>query len=444
MGFYDPEQESMGLDEANLDMTNYFNENNIRETYQIEELCKKIRMEINEKTKITVSCGIAPNKMLAKMCSEVNKPNGQFLLKNDKEEILNFMGQRPIRKIPGIGNVNEQLLIGLGIHTCEDILKKKREIKICFTENAFEFFMKAALGISRCFHEKFEDRKSISVSRTFQAICDYGQMEMKLKELSESLGDDLEHLKKLSKHISVNAKTHKFEVKSKNMMLDKYIKSSEEVFSFASKLLKQLWPLDPVRLLGIKLGDLINEKELKEKSIEKYFVKAPEIPKYEDNPEIQEDLILADEIDKILKNEFSNDKNDFPKKTKEIEDLQIFEEKKNESSKKEFLNNTKKTKENKIPQYFVCFICNQEINCGGNSIRMNNHIDKCLMSQNKKEEQVNFETVENVFESNKKRKTSNPSPDVNQDSRKNLKTTKKDNKNVNKNKTLESFFSKKT
>ena len=248
---YDPELEGMGLDEANLDLTNYLNENNLHESSQIEELCQKIRLEINEKTKITVSCGIAANKMLAKMCSEINKPNGQFHLKSDKEEILDFIGKRPIRKIGGIGSVSEQLLIGIGVHTCEDILKKKREIKICFTENAFEFFMKSALGIARCFHEKFEDRKSINISRTFPAISSFHDMEMKLKELAESIAEDLEYCQKLTKHITVNAKTHKFEVKSKNLQLDKYIKSPEEIFVISCKLLKQLWPLDPVRLLVI-------------------------------------------------------------------------------------------------------------------------------------------------------------------------------------------------
>lgn len=186
----------MGLDEANLDMTAYLNENNIHESAKIEELCRKIRMEINEATKITVSCGIAPNKMLAKMCSEINKPNGQFLLKNTREEILEFMSIRPIRKIPGIGSVSEQLLTGLGIHTCADLLKKKREVKICFTENAFEFFMKSALGISRCFHEKFEDRKSLSVSRTFSTISSLSEMEAKIKELAEMITDDLQYCQK--------------------------------------------------------------------------------------------------------------------------------------------------------------------------------------------------------------------------------------------------------
>jgi len=446
----------MGLDEANLDMTNYFNENNLHETSQIEELCKKVRMEINDATKITVSCGIAPNKMLAKMSSEINKPNGQFLLKNNKEEILEFMAKRPIRKIPGIGSVSEQLLIGLGIHNCEGLLQKKREVKICFTENAFEFFIKSALGIARCFHEKYEDRKSFSVSRTFSTISSLSEMEIKLKDLAESIADDLQYCQKMAKHITVNAKTHKFEVKSKNLILDKYIKSQEEIFTLSCKLLRQLWPLDPVRLLGIKLSDLIDEQMLKEQGIEKYLVrhskgkisedlkKSEEVIRFEGVEITEEDQLIVDEIDKILELE------NIPTKEKIIivdetsnPSLNIQKENSNQSL---ALQKDKKTKENRIPQVFKCCICNQEINCGGNSIRMNNHIDKCLMSQNNKdeEEKIDFRTYQKNSDSNqKKRKTTDKSPEMQQQVIKNIKSNKKDNKIKTQKKTLENFFSKK-
>ena len=436
--------ESMGLDEANLDMTNYLNENNIHETSQLEELCKKIRETINEATKITVSCGIAPNKMLAKMCSEINKPNGQFLLKNNKETILEFMAKRPIRKIPGIGSVSEQLLIGLGIHSCEELLKKQREVKICFTENAFEFFMKSALGIARCFHEKYEDRKSFSVSRTFTTISSLSDMEAKLKDLAESIADDLQYCQKMAKHISVNAKTHKFEVKSKNMILDKYIKAQEDIYSIACKLLKQLWPLDPVRLLGIKLSDLIDEQSLKEKGIEKYLVKQPKAKISEESIKIDdelnpsdpnyEDKFIVNEIDKIL--ELENIKEKLPENDENSHHSIITQKEK------------KTAQDNKIPQVFLCCICNQEINCGGNSIRMNNHIDKCLMALDKKPEEetkVDFRNFQKNFDSNtKKRKQNEKSPELPKDVAKNIKSNKKDNRiKQNSNKTLDAFFSKK-
>ena len=67
---------------------------------------------------MTCSVGIGPNKMLAKICSELDKPNGMTYLQFDEQKILEFMKVRKIREIPGIGGVHEQLLQGIGIEFC--------------------------------------------------------------------------------------------------------------------------------------------------------------------------------------------------------------------------------------------------------------------------------------------------------------------------------------
>lgn len=69
---YDDNLESMGLDEANLDLTEYIN--NSQEDPAI--LCENIRKDILLATQLTASCGVGPNKMIAKLASEINKPNG--------------------------------------------------------------------------------------------------------------------------------------------------------------------------------------------------------------------------------------------------------------------------------------------------------------------------------------------------------------------------------
>lgn len=73
---YDERFEEVGLDEANLDVTDYLKENNLNDDMGRIFLAQKIRKEIFEATKMTASCGIACNRMLAKICSDVNKPDG--------------------------------------------------------------------------------------------------------------------------------------------------------------------------------------------------------------------------------------------------------------------------------------------------------------------------------------------------------------------------------
>jgi DNA polymerase kappa len=104
--------------------------------------------------KMTSSIGIACNKMLAKMCSELDKPDGQTYLSFEEDKILEFMRHKEVRNVPGIGKVNEQILIGLGINNCQEIIDKAIDIYLNFTEKSFEFLVKAAMGISRCYHQE--------------------------------------------------------------------------------------------------------------------------------------------------------------------------------------------------------------------------------------------------------------------------------------------------
>ena len=77
---YDPDLEVIGLDEANLDCTDYLIRNDMDNEMGRLFIAQKIRNEIKDKTKMTASCGIACNKMLAKICSDMNKPDGQTYL----------------------------------------------------------------------------------------------------------------------------------------------------------------------------------------------------------------------------------------------------------------------------------------------------------------------------------------------------------------------------
>ena len=73
---YDPDLESVGLDEANLDITDYLRMNQLDNEMGRLFVANKIRTEIREQTRMTASCGVACNRMLAKICSDMNKPDG--------------------------------------------------------------------------------------------------------------------------------------------------------------------------------------------------------------------------------------------------------------------------------------------------------------------------------------------------------------------------------
>lgn len=102
---------------------------------------QRIRSQISEGLGLTASCGVACNKLLAKICCEMNKPNGSTYLSNSVDQILRFMLSQPVRKIPGIGKINEMILSGIEINSCRDVIEKATEIYINLAPNAFRFLV---------------------------------------------------------------------------------------------------------------------------------------------------------------------------------------------------------------------------------------------------------------------------------------------------------------
>lgn len=114
---YDPRFESASIDEAYLNITEYCAEQDADPA----DVVDKMRKEVHQATNITVSAGIAANAKLAKICSNMNKPNGQYVLPKDRVTIMNFMRDLPTRQVNGIGRVLERQLSEVGIKTCGDI-----------------------------------------------------------------------------------------------------------------------------------------------------------------------------------------------------------------------------------------------------------------------------------------------------------------------------------
>jgi len=92
---YDPSFIATSLDEAYLNITSVCIERSITG----EEVATELRAAIHQETGLTCSVGVAPNRMIAKVCSDINKPNGQFILPNDREAVLTFVYTLPIRKV---------------------------------------------------------------------------------------------------------------------------------------------------------------------------------------------------------------------------------------------------------------------------------------------------------------------------------------------------------
>jgi len=174
--------EPLSLDEAYLDV--------IAHPSAPGPLAEVIRKNIFQTTKLTSSAGIGPNKLIAKIASEINKPDGQFEVK--PEEVPNFMMDLPVRKIWGIGEKSERKLEELGVKTCGELQRFSRaELVNVFGKFGLELY-DLCRGIDERPVEPDRPRKSLSTEETFAVdLTTLEQCEEKLEELFQDLMAEL-------------------------------------------------------------------------------------------------------------------------------------------------------------------------------------------------------------------------------------------------------------
>src|SRR5215470_16972250 len=174
--------EPLSLDEAYLDVTAH--------PSAPGPLAEMIRKTIFQTTKLTASAGVGPNKLIAKIASEINKPNGQFEVKPD--EVPNFMMDLPVRKIWGIGEKSERKLEELGVKTCSELQRFSRaELVNVFGKFGLELY-DLCRGIDERPVEPDRPRKSLSTEETFAVdLTTLEQCEEKVEELFQDVMADL-------------------------------------------------------------------------------------------------------------------------------------------------------------------------------------------------------------------------------------------------------------
>jgi DNA polymerase-4 len=174
--------EPLSLDEAYLDVTEH--------PGAPGSLAQVIRGTIFRKTKLTSSAGIGPNKLIAKIASEINKPNGQFEV--TPEQVPEFMGKLPVRKIWGIGEKTERKLEELGMKTCGELQRFSRpDLVDPFGKFGLDLY-DLCRGIDHRPVEPDRPRKSLSTEETVAVdLTTVEQCEEKLEELFQELMTDL-------------------------------------------------------------------------------------------------------------------------------------------------------------------------------------------------------------------------------------------------------------
>lgn len=255
---YDENLAKASLDEAYLDTTEYVEQHG----GTIEQVVQQLRDQVRSETQLTVSVGIAPNTMLAKISSDRNKPDGQFRVPPDRKAIVDFMRDLPCRKIPGIGRVNERILESLDVTTCGEIWSKRVELWLAL-DGKIEWLIKAHLGIGNTVVEpsKREERKSVGREHTFNPTSNTSTLLELLKESAQRVEHDLERLEFKGKTVTLVAKKDNYQRFSRARTSSRLVHRAEELYDITSSLLLQEiereGPLS-LRLIGVRVTHLVD------------------------------------------------------------------------------------------------------------------------------------------------------------------------------------------
>ena len=247
--------EPLSLDEAFLDVTE--NKKNIPIA---RDIAREIRSRIYKTTGLTSSAGISINKFLAKVATEVNKPNGQKVIPPQKAH--QFIDSLPIDKFFGVGKVTCKKMNNIGIYNGADLKKNtEQELIKHFGKMGSHFFR-----IARCIDNKpvnpNRERKSIGAEQTFSKdIASEAFILEKLHSIAAELEKRMIKTSNKGKTVTVKIKYSDFTQHTRSKTIENYISKKEEFFPIIENLIYRKKMEKSVRLLGISITNLFKEKK---------------------------------------------------------------------------------------------------------------------------------------------------------------------------------------
>ena len=240
--------EDMGIDEAFLDISQI--------DKPLEEIAENIKKRIKEETGLTCSIGIAPNKLLAKIASDMQKPDGLTIIKDD--EIESRIWQLSVRKLWGVGPKTEAYLKNMGIKTIGELASFSRDKLVKeFGESHGDYLYDAARGIDESPLVTHWEPKSHSREITFEKDTGNWQVIAKtLAGLTRDVTDEMKESGYKGKTVTVKVRFSDFETHTRAKTVFKPTDSEEEIRKAAFDCLKRFELKKNVRLIGVRVGGL--------------------------------------------------------------------------------------------------------------------------------------------------------------------------------------------
>jgi len=240
--------EDVGIDEVFLDVTDVEMES--------EEIAKKTKERIREAVGLTCSIGIGPNKLLAKIASDMQKPDGLTII--SAEDIERRVWPLPARKLLGVGPKTEMRLKNMGITTIGDLASIPLEdLMEHFGKSYGSYLYEASRGIDDSPVITHWEPKSMSRETTFQRDTDNWQTIAKtLAELTREVVDTMKESGYRGKNVTIKIRFSDFKTHTRSKTLNDFTDSLDTIRKAAFEALGRIELKKKVRLIGVRMGKL--------------------------------------------------------------------------------------------------------------------------------------------------------------------------------------------
>lgn len=249
--------EPLSLDEAYLDVTE--NKQGLKSATHI---AKEIREKIKERTSLNCSAGISYNKFLAKTASDINKPNGQFVIL--PEEALEFLRKLTVSKFFGIGKATYEKMKVAGIFTGGDLRKKSLEdLQLRFGKSG-KYYFDICRGIDLRAVKPDRERKSISAENTFDTnLYEYAEVISQIEAISKVVFKRYQKLEKTGKTVTIKLKYADFKQITRSNTVEQIIETQDQLIATASSLITNEIVLEKgIRLIGVGISNFKTKEEV--------------------------------------------------------------------------------------------------------------------------------------------------------------------------------------
>ncbi len=245
---FSPTMEDVGIDEVFLDIS--------ASDKPSEEIAREIKKRIKDETSLTCSIGIAPNKLLAKIASDMQKPDGLTIL--TETDIQNRIWPLPVRKLWGIGPKTEAYLKEMRIGTVGDLASLPLEKLIEeFGESYGNYLYEASKGIDESLLVTHWEPKSMSREATFQRDVDNWQVIAKaIADLTKEVVTGMKEEGYQGRTVTLKIRFNNFKTYTRAKTLDRFSDSVEEIRRAAFDCLRRVELTKKVRLIGVRVSHL--------------------------------------------------------------------------------------------------------------------------------------------------------------------------------------------